>query len=50
MTIKFKTYNGKPIEDVGSYIRKFIKDNDNNVDVLVGCDSHGKGRKTKYCR
>lgn len=49
MPIKFKTYNGKPIEDVGSYIRKFINENHNNVDILIGCDSQGKGRKTKYC-
>lgn len=45
----FKTYDGKIIKNLTEYIQEFIKKNNNNVDLLIGCDSQRiNKRKTKY--
>ena len=45
---KFKTLNGKPIDDIVNYIKDYLFDRD-NVEILIGSDSQCYGNnKTIY--
>ena len=48
-TITFKNFTGEKLENVGEYVKNYIKEHlTDNIEIMVGTDSQNKGRNTTY--
>ena len=44
----WKKWNKDVIDNINEYVLNYIKNVDNNVKIIVGCDSHPNKRKLNY--
>lgn len=47
-TMSFKKFSGERLESVTDYIKDYLKDHNDPVEIMIGTDSQNKARVTTY--